>query len=125
MGKIKRNEIAEKGILLAGMLPQIDGLTPSEFVDHIVDRYKETCGKRYMFTAEEAESIMQALKSMPGYSPEKFHVAGSAIDHTGMSRNMCFSWQLYIAYIMLSITNPELFEDGEGEEEDGKTDSEG
>lgn len=124
MGKIKRNEMAEKGILLGKMLPQIDGITPSEHVDNIVARYKETCGSRYMFTAEEAESIMQALKSMPGYTPERFCVADSAIDRKSMSRNMVFSWHLYIAYIMLSITNPELFEDYEGEEEDGKTDSE-
>lgn len=119
MKKIKRNKMVEKGIIFARMLSKIDGETPSEFVDGIVNRYKEECGSRYIFTAEETENIMQALKAMPGYTPEKFFVAGSFFDFESMSPNMHFSLHLYIAYIMLSITNPELFEDYK-EAEDGK-----
>lgn len=119
MKGIKRNEMVEKGVILAGKLSKIDGKTPSEFVDGIVNRYKEECGSRYIFTAEETENIMQALKAMPGYTPERFFVAGSPVDCESMSPNKHFSWHLYIAYIMLSITNPELFEDYK-EAEDGK-----
>lgn len=119
MKRIKRNKMVEKGIILARMLSKIDGETPSEYVDGIVNRYKEECGSRYIFTAEETENIMQALKAMPGYTPERFFVAGSPLDCESMSPNMHFSWHLYIAYIMLSITNPELFEDYK-EEKNGK-----
>lgn len=125
MGKIKRNEIVEKGILLAGVIPQIFGLTTREFYEKTSEQYKRGCGDDYMFTAEEAETIMSALESMPGFSGDKFIAIGSAVSQTSERTLGCFSWELFVIYIMLSITNPELFEDYEGEEEDGKTDSEG
>lgn len=84
---------------------------PLKSVDSLLDRYKETCGDRYMFTAEEAESIMQVLKSVPSYSPEKLLIANSAIDCGPVSQNTQFSQFLYSIYIILSMTNPKLFED--------------
>lgn len=124
MEKIKRNEIVKKGILLAGVLPQIDGFTPREFYEGISEEYKRRCGDDYMFTSEEAETILTALESMPGFSREKFLALGSAVSHTSKHALGCFSWELYVIYIMLSITNPELFEDYEEEEEDGEDDGE-
>ena len=65
---------------------------------------------------------MKALQSMPGYAPEKLlaAVVPMKIDENSPYGN--FGWLLYVVYIMLSITNPELFEDYE-EAEDGKDES--
>ena len=117
MEKIKRNKIAENSIrFTAGALSQTNNSNiPLKSVDNILERYKETCRDRYMFTVEEAESIMQVLRSMPGYSPEKFLIASSVIDCGPVSQNTQFSQFLYSIYIILSMTNPELFEDYEEE----------
>ena len=115
MKKIKRNETIEKEIILAAILSQVDGKTAGEVMDKTAQAYKENEGKK-LFTADETDAIMQALKSMPGYAPEKLLSAGAPL------KNGNFGWLLYIAYITLSITNPELFEDYE-EAEDGKDES--
>ena len=122
MKRIKRNETIEKGILFASILPQIDGLTAGEVMDKTAEAYKENEAVK-IFTAEETDAIMQSLKSMPGYTPEKLLAAGAPSTRDISNPHECFEWQLYNVYIMLSITNPELFENNEGEEENGKTDS--
>ena len=118
MKRIKRNETIEKGILFAAILPQIDGLTAGEVMDKTAEAYKENEAVK-IFTAEETDAIMQLLKSMPGYTPEKLLAAGAAMTRDISNPHECFEWQLYNVYIMLSITNPELFEDYK-EAEDGK-----
>lgn len=123
MKRIKRNKTIEKGILFAAILPQMDGRTAGEVMDATAEAYKEYEAVK-IFTAEETDAIMQALKSMPGYTPERLLAAGAPMTRDISNPHECFEWQLYNVYIMLSITNPELFEDKE-EEEDGKTDSEG
>ena len=122
MKKIKRNKTIEKGILFAAILPQIDERTAGEVMDATAEVYKENDGKK-LFTAEETDAIMQSLKSMPGYTPEKLLAAGAPMTRDISNPHECFEWQLFNVYIMLSITNPELFENNEGEEENGKTDS--
>ena len=121
MKKIKRNAIIEKGIILAAILPKVDKKTVSEVMDATVEAYKKNEGKK-LFTAEETDAIMQALQSMPGYAPEKLLAAGAPLKRDKNSSYASFGWMLYIAYITLSITNPELFEDYE-EAEDGKDES--
>lgn len=118
MKKIKRNETIEKGIKFAAILPQIDGLTAGEVMDKTAEAYKENEAVK-IFTAEETDAIMQSLKSMPGYTPEKLLAAGAPNTRDISNPHECFEWQLYNVYIMLSITNPELFEDYK-EAEDGK-----
>ena len=114
MKRIKRNKTIEKGIIFAAILPQMDGRTAGEVMDKTAQAYMENEGNK-IFTAEETDAIMQALKSMPGYAPERLLAAGAPL------KNGNFGWLLYIAYITLSITNPELFE--EEEEKDGKDDT--
>ena len=74
MNKIKRNEIIEKSIIVGAILPQIKGTTACEIIDDSMQSYKEDEGEK-LFTAEEADAIMQALQSMPGYTHEKFLIA--------------------------------------------------
>ena len=118
MKRIKRNKTIEKGIKFAAILPQIDGLTAGEVMDKTAEAYKENEAVK-IFTAEETDAIMQSLKSMPGYTPEKLLAAGAPSTRDISNPHECFEWQLYNVYIMLSITNPELFEDYE-EAEYGK-----
>ena len=112
MKRIKRNAIIEAGIKFGGFLPQIDGIATKEFVRAIVESCKSK-EKNKIFTSEEIDAIMQVLESMPGYTPEKFLVFGAPLSELDETAPKCFGWQMYVAYIMLSITNPELFEDYE------------
>ena len=117
MNKLKRNEMIEKGIRLTAILSyQVDGKTAGEVIDAIAEAYKEYEAVK-IFTAEETDAIMQALQSMPGYTPEKLLIVEPPKSRGIINQYKCFEWQLFNAYIMLSITNPELFEDYKEEEE--------
>lgn len=124
MKRIKRNKFVEKGLLFSSILPQIDGLTAKEVYERVSEGYKRECDDNYMFTAEEAEMILSALESMPGFSGEKFLALGSVVSQKSNHALERLSGELFVIYIMLSITNPELFEDYNEEEEDGKDDGE-
>ena len=115
MNKLKRNETIEKGIILTAILSKVDEKTTYEVMDATVKAYKGRENKK-LFTDEETDAIMQALQSMPRYAPEKLLALGAPMGRDKNSSYVSFKWVLYIAYIMLSITNPELFE----EETDGK-----
>ena len=121
MKKIKRNEMIEKVIKLGAILPQIDGITASEVMDRAAEEYKEN-GDKNIFTSEETDAIMKALKSMAGYASEKLLPLGVPSCEAKNYPLKIFDWRLFCVYIMLSITNPELFEDYE-EAEDGKDDT--
>ena len=111
MDKLKRNETIEKGIRLTAILSyQVDGKTAGEVIDAIAEAYKEYEAVK-IFTAKETDAIMQLLKSMPGYTPEKLLIAEAPRSRGISNQYKCFEWQLFSAYIMLSITNPELFKE--------------
>ena len=110
MQKLKRNETIEKGIILTSILSKVDEKTTYEVMDATVKAYKGRENKK-LFTDEETDTIMQALQSMPGYAPEKLLAAGAPMKRSENSSYGSFGWVLYVAYIMLSITNPELFDD--------------
>lgn len=115
MNKIKINKQVEEEIGVVSMLCLMKGYTAYEFLDKFVESYKKTEDKK-LFTAEETDSIMQILESMPGYTHEKFFTACVAInDIDEDNKTKVFQLALYVTYIMLSITNPEFFEDYEEE----------
>ena len=119
MNKIKINKQVEEEIGVVSMLCLLKGCTAHEFLDKFVELYKKTEDKK-LFTAEETDSIMQILESMPGYTPEKFFTACTVINDVDEDNMMkVFQEALYVTYIMLSITNPELFEDYKEEENNG------
>ena len=108
--KIKRNAIIDRATTLAAIISKVEEKTASEIIDWTVEAYKGIKNKK-IFTAEETDAIMQALRFMPGYAPEKLIAAGAMLKRDKNSSYGNFGWMLYVAYIMLSITNPELFED--------------
>ena len=121
MNKIKINEQVEEEIGVVSMLTLIKGRTAHEFVDEFVKLYKESDSIN-AFKSEETDFIMHILESMPGYTHEKFLTACTEInDINEDNKAKVFQKALYIAYIMLSITNPELFEDYEEEENNGQS----
>ena len=114
MQKLKRNETIEKGIILTAILSKVDEKTASEVMNATVEAYKGRENKK-LFTDEETDAIMQALQSMPGYTPGRFYHSLRTLDEKGNITEAGLSWNLFFAYTMLSITNPELFEDYEEE----------
>lgn len=121
MNKIKINKQVEEEIGVVSMLCLMKGRTAHEFLDEFVELYKKRDDIN-VFTAEETDFIMQILESMPGYTHEKFLTACTEInDINEDNKAKVFQKVLYIAYIMLSITNPELFEDYEEEENNGQS----
>ena len=117
MQKIKRNK------KLDGLLTDIKSrcmhdqkYTSDGILEGIMAAYKKCETKNYVVTSAEADNIISALKSMPGFSMEKFLVIFGMF---GME-NSLGSYEMLVntftvIYYMLSITNPELFEEASDE----------
>lgn len=119
MNKIKINKRVEEEIEVVSMLTLLKGRTAYEFLDEFAKLYKKRDDIN-TFTAEETDSIMQILESMPGYTHEKFLTVCTAInDINEDNKTNVFQEAIYIAYIMLSITNPELFDDYKEDKNNG------
>lgn len=121
MNKIKINKQVEEEIGVVSMLTLLKGRTAHEFLDEFVELYKKRDDIN-VFTAEETDSIMQVLESMPGYTHEKFLTACVEINDVDVdeyNKTKVFQLALYVTYIIISITNPELFEDYKEEENNG------
>ena len=113
MEKIKRNK------KLDGLLTDIKSrcmhdqkYTSDGILEGIMAAYKKCETKNYVVTSAEADNIISALKSMPGFSMEKFLVI---VGRFGMEVSLG-SYEMLVntftvVYYMLSITNPELFEE--------------
>ena len=115
MQKIKRNK------KLDGLLTDIKSqciheqkYTSDGILEGIMAAYKKYETKNYVVTSAEADNIISALKSMPGFSMENFMMIPNVVAvGSELSDIRVFVKVLWIAYYMLSITNPELFEDYE------------
>lgn len=112
MNKIKINKKAEDIITLVLMLARMKGMSSQEFLGNAMEEYKKTEGEK-LFTPEETDSIIQAFESMHGYSMEKFLAAYASMSDEKDNRLESFESILLSIYFMLSITNPELFEKDE------------
>ena len=117
MNKLKRNKI------LDGLLTDIKSrclheqkYTSDGILEGIMAAYKKCETKNYVVTSAEADNILSALKSMPGFSMENFMVIPNVVAvGSELSDIKVFVKVLWIAYYMLSITNPELFEEASDE----------
>lgn len=118
MNKIKRKEMIERSIILQELIFDTKEIDFEKIIDRVVENYKKS-NEDKLFTAEETDAIMQALKSMPGYTPGRFYHSLRTLDEKGNITEAGLSWNLFFAYTMLSITNPELFEDYEEEANNG------
>ena len=117
MNKLKRNKI------LDGLLTDIKSrcmheqkYTSDGILEGIMAVYKKYETKNYVVTSAEADNIISVLKSMPGFSMEKFLVIFVMF---GME-NSLGSYEMLVnsftvVYYMLSITNPDLFEEASDE----------
>ena len=111
MNKIKINKKVEKSIIYRVGLLKNEGFTPEEFTDIFIEKYKMNNNDNNIFTTEETDAIIQLLKSMPGYTPEKFYTLLRMLHRANELFEETLGFQLYVLYIMLSIINPELFEE--------------
>ena len=114
MQKIKRNK------KLDGLLTDIKSrcmheqkYTSDGILESIMAAYKKCETNDSILTSAEAENIISALKSMPGFSMEKFMMILSMVaTESNLTGYGIFVNTLSVIYCMLSITNPELFEEG-------------
>ena len=111
MNKIKINKKVEKSIIYRVNLLEKEGFTPEEFTNIFIKKYKMNNKDNNIFTTEETDAIIQLLRSMPGYTPEKFYTLLRMLHRFGDFFEETLGFQLYVSYIMLSIINPELFEE--------------
>lgn len=114
MDKIKINKKADEIIIVVSRLAQMNGISSQEILDNIMEEYKKTECKK-LFTAEETDSIIHAFESMHGYSTDKLITAYSSMRDEKDNKLEIFEGMLLSIYFMLSITNPELFEKYEEE----------
>lgn len=117
MNRIKINKKAEDIINVVLMLTIMKGTSSQEFLGNIIEEYKKTEGKK-LFTPEETDSIIQAFESMPGYSTDKFLTVYTSMTDEKDNRLESSENMLLSIYFMLSITNPELFEEDDEESND-------
>ena len=116
MDKLKKNKILEDFIDRLPLHLQTSGDTPDSFFEKLMEGYRWYADEDFAVTFKETENIISALKSMPGFSMERFMTILPTI---GMGKELSvygvFTKVLWIAYYMLSITNPELFEEASDE----------
>ena len=119
MEKIKRQMSIEKSIKFAKLLCLLDFQSPKGQLDDFVKEYKESKWKGRTFSDKDVDLIIEALESLPGYSPERFLVTGVILGETELEDDKLFDLFLTTAYTFLSMVNPDLFE---GEAFDGRID---
>ena len=120
MNKLKRNKILDG--FAANLPPRYHEqmYTLKDILEDTMIDYRKYENENYVITSTEAENIISALKSMPGFSMENFMMIPNVVAvGSELSDIRVFVKVLWIVYYMLSITNPELFE----EEKNGKDDT--
>ena len=116
MNKLKRNKILDG--FAANLPPRYHEqmYTLKDILEDTMIDYRKYENENYVITSTEADNIISALKSMPGFSMEKFMVIPNVVAvGSELSDIKVFVKVLWIAYYMLSITNPELFEEASDE----------
>ena len=115
MQKIKRNKKLDRLLTdIKSRCMHEQKYTSDGILEGIMAAYKKYETKNYVVTSAEADNIISVLKSMPGFSMEKFLVIFGMEDSLDSYEMLVKTFS--VVYYMLSITNPELFE----EEMDGK-----
>ena len=117
MDKLKRNKKLDRLLTdIKSRCMHEQKYTSDGILEGIMAAYKKYETKNYVVASAEADNIISVLKSMPGFSMEKFLVIFGMF---GME-NSLGSYEMLVntftvVYYMLSITNPELFEEASDE----------
>ena len=116
MNKLKRNKILDG--FAANLPPRYHEqmYTLKDILEDTMIDYRKYENENYVITSTEAENIISALKSMPGFSMEKFMMILTMVaTESNLTGYGIFVNTLSVIYCMLSITNPELFEEASDE----------
>ena len=115
MQKLKRNKILDG--FAANLPPRYHEqmYTLKDILEDTMIDYRKYENENYVITSTEAENIISALKSMPGFKMEKFMMIliSMVATESNLTGYETFVNTLGVIYYMLSITNPELFDDYE------------
>ena len=114
MQKIKRNKTLD-GLLMDTISLHMhiheQMYTFDDILENMMAAYKTCETKDYIVTSAEAENIISALKSMPGFSIEKFMTIFSVVGANSVLGGYgILAKTLSVIYYIFLITNPELFE---------------
>lgn len=120
MEKIQRKTKIEKMVKLSKLMCLLDFKSPKDQLDVFIKGYKESEWKGKTFNDKDVDLIIEALERLPGYSPERFLISGAILGSTELENEQLFDFFLQIAYTLLSMLDPDLFE---GEAFDGKIDT--
>ena len=118
MQKLKRNMKIEKEVKLSEFMSVLlDYKSPKAQIEYYVKDYKRSKWEDRTFDDKDVDQIIETIKSLSGYSPERFLASGSVfgLEITKLKDEEAFDFFLQIAYIYLSMVNPDLFEDYEEE----------
>lgn len=115
MEKIQRQMEIETSIRLTKLMCLLNYNSPKGQLDYLVKSYKKSKWKGRTFDYKEVDLIIEAMKSLPGYSPERFIETGEVFKATQLNDMESFDFFLKTAYIYLSMVNPELFEEASDE----------
>ena len=115
MEKIKRNIKIEIGVDFAKLMCLLNFQHPKDQVNELAKCYKESEWKDRTFDNKDVDLIIKALKKLPGYSSERFFATGAILGTTELEDEECIDYLLQIAYMYLSMVNPELFEEASDE----------
>lgn len=112
MKKIKRINQIERLVKMAKLLSLVDHSSSEKQLNEWIHEYKtSSVQKKGCISAESCDEIVEAIKTFPGYSAERFMLlAGPLGQNDSMDSKEMFAMFLSIAYIMLSIVDPCLFE---------------
>ena len=103
------------GVDFAKLMCLLNFQHPKDQVDELAKCYKESEWKDRTFDDKDLDLIVKALKSLPGYSPERFIVSGTILGSIEIEDEECIDYLFRIAYTYLSMVNPELFEEASDE----------
>lgn len=119
MEKIQRKTKIEKMVKLSKLMCLLDFKSPKDQLDDWVRKYKKSEWEGKNFSDKDVDLIIEALESLPGYSPERFLITGAVLGETELESDKLFDLFLMATYTYLSMVNPDLFE---GEAFDGRID---
>lgn len=120
MEKIQRKTKIEKSIRFAKLMCLMDHSSPKGQLDDWIRMYKESEWEEKTFNDKDVDLIIETLKSLPGYSPERFIQTGAVFEAAELEDEKALDYFLQAAYTYLSMVNPDLFE---GEAFDGRIDT--
>lgn len=110
MEKIQRKIKIEKQVNNVKSMFLYGFKLPEAQLDDWIRMYKESEWEDKTFNDKDVDLIIETLKSLPGYSPERFIETAAVFEAAELEDEKALDYFLRAAYMYLSMVNPDLFE---------------